>query len=151
MVSWKRGRRDERVGLERGLGQAEQLRAAPRRACRPRRRCCSLIFLELELVDLLAVEQARVADVLDDHLAQHLADDALDVLVVDGHALQAVDLLHLAEQELLHRLLALDAQNVVRVDRAVGERVAGLDLLAVAHDQVARQRDGVERTPRRPR
>ena len=42
------------------------------------------------------------------HPAQHLAHDHLDVLVVDLHALQAVDLLHLVDQVLRELLLALD-------------------------------------------
>ena len=44
---------------------------------------------------------ARIGDL---HLAQHLADDDLDVLVVDLHALHAVDLLHLVDQVLLELL-----------------------------------------------
>ena len=53
-----------------------------------------------------AGQQAGVADALDLHLAEHLGDDDLDVLVVDLDALAAVDVLHLAEQVVLHRLLA---------------------------------------------
>ena len=52
-------------------------------------------------------------------LLEHLADDHADVLVVDLHALQAVDLLHLVQQVLLHRARALDPQDVVRVHRAL--------------------------------
>ena len=43
---------------------------------------------------------------LDLHLAEHLGDDDLDVLVVDLHALRAVDVLDLAQQVLLHGLFA---------------------------------------------
>ena len=48
----------------------------------------------LELVDIhdgAAQEQVGVAGILDAHLAHHLADDDLDVLVVDINALLAVD------------------------------------------------------------
>ena len=45
-------------------------------------------------------------DVLHPHPAQHLADDHLDVLVVDLHALEPVDLLDLVDQVLGQRLLA---------------------------------------------
>ena len=49
--------------------------------------------------------------------AEHLADDDLDVLVVDAHALEAVDLLDLVDQVLRQRLLAQHLQDVVRVRR----------------------------------
>ena len=45
-----------------------------------------------------------VAGLGDLHLAQHLADDDLDVLVVDFHALEAVNFLHFVDQVLLERL-----------------------------------------------
>ena len=85
---------------------------------------------ESELVDDRAGQQARIAHGLDFHLAQHLRDDDLDVLVVDVHALAAVDRLHLADQVVLHRLDAADAQDVVRHQRAVHQRVAGADVVA---------------------
>ena len=45
----------------------------------------SLVLLaEAELVDHLAGQEVAVAGGLDLHLAQHLAEDDLDVLVVDG-------------------------------------------------------------------
>ena len=43
-------------------------------------------------------QQLGVARRVDAHLAQHLANDDLDVLVVDGHTLGPVDLLHLVHQ-----------------------------------------------------
>ena len=62
-----------------------------------------------ELVDQLADHEVGVADLLDPHAPQHLAHDDLDVLVVDGHALQAVDLLHLVHQVALQLAVAEDA------------------------------------------
>ena len=62
--------------------------------------------------------------------------DHADVLVVDLHALQAVDLLHFVEQVLLHRARALDPQNVVRIDRTLGEAVAGAHAVALVHAKV---------------
>jgi len=47
------------------------------------------------LLHLIADQEVGVADLLDPHPAEHLPNDHLDVLVVDAHALQAVDLLHL--------------------------------------------------------
>jgi hypothetical protein len=74
------------------------------------------------LLDLLVDEEVRVADVLDAHAPEHLPDDHLDVLVVDADALQAIDLLDLVHQPGRELLLALHAEDVVRVRRAVLQR-----------------------------
>jgi hypothetical protein len=70
------------------------------------------------------------------HAAQHLAHDHLDVLVVDLHALQAVDVLHLVDDVARQRLDAQQAQDVVRVGRAVDDRLALVHDLAVVHQDV---------------
>ena len=73
---------------------------------------CSLLFsflmllvlaVEHELVHELAGQELRPAGVVDAHLLQHLADDQLDVLVVDLDALRLVDLLHLVDEVQLDR------------------------------------------------
>ena len=74
-------------------------------------------------------------------LAQHLADDHLDVLVVDLHALQAVDVLDLAHQVVGQRRDAQQTQDVVRVRLAVGDDFARLDALALEHVDGAPLRD----------
>ena len=51
---------------------------------------------ELVTVDKLTGQVLGVALLLDPDLLHHLADDDLDVLVVDVHALRLVDLLDLA-------------------------------------------------------
>ena len=107
-----------------------------------------LLVLALEdvLLDLLVDEEVRVAHVLDADAPQHLADDDLDVLVVDGDALQAVDLLDLVDEVRRQLLLALDAKDVVRVRRPVHQRLARahavarlhLDVLALGDQVLAR-------------
>ena len=62
--------------------------------------------------------------------AQHLADDHLDVLVVDLHALQAIDVLHLVDDVARERFHPLEAKDVVGVRRAVDDRLALVDRLA---------------------
>jgi hypothetical protein len=52
------------------------------------RQCLVVAAEELGTLDLLAQDIAGVARVRDLHASQHLADDHLDVLVVDLHALQ---------------------------------------------------------------
>ena len=81
-------------------------------------------------------KSAGVADALDPHLAQHLGDDDLQVLVVDLDALGAVDVLDLAEEVALDGLLAGDPQDVVRDQRPLDQRVAGADAVAAVDAQV---------------
>ena len=85
----------------------------------------------------------RVAHVLDLHPAHHLANDGLDVLVVDVDALQAVNLLNRVDQVSLRVFFAEHGQQVVRVERPVNQRLAGLDVLAFLHVDVHAAGDGV--------
>ena len=96
-------------------------------------------LLELEAVHLAAGQKVGIARVHDGHLAQHLARDDLDVLVVDVHALGYVHALDLTHDVAQRRVRVGEAQQVVRVHRALGELLADLDLAAVAH---ARQQLG---------
>ena len=91
---------------------------------------------EHALVHVLALEELGVARLEHAHLLEHLANDHADVLVVDLHALQAVDLLHFVEQVLLHRARSLDPQNVVRIHRTLGQTVAGAHAIALVHAKV---------------
>ena len=74
---------------------------------------CVLLDHALAL-DLLTVQELAVALVDDLDLAQHLANDHLDVLVVDLHALQAIDVLDFLGQVHGQRLDAQQAQDVLR-------------------------------------
>ena len=99
--------------------------------------------VELDAVDLLADQEGRVARIGDLDLLQHLADDHLDVLVVDLHALQPVDVLDLVDQIVGQRLDAHDAQDVVRHRVAVHQRIALADEVALLHADVLALRDQV--------
>ena len=104
-----------------------------------------VLVLEAESIDLLLEQEVGVADFLDLHPAQHLPDDDFDVLVVDVHALQAIDLLNFVDEVLLQLLLAEHAQNVVRVERAVHQRLAGADAVAFLHVDVRAARESSTR------
>ena len=131
----ERRRRDERLRLQAGLGDALQHRMAGGRP--PVLDQHPLVDrVELEPVDLLADQEGRVAGVEDLDLLQHLANDHLDVLVVDLHALEFVDLLDLVHQELGQRLDAQHPQQVVRHRVAVDDQVARLHAVAFLHHHV---------------
>ncbi len=102
-----------------------------------------VLGLEDELVDLFVDQELGVPDLLDLDPAQHHPDDRLDVLVVDGDALEPVDGLDLLEEVFGQLLLAEDAEDVVRVDRPVHEGVAGPDALPVGDAQVGALGDEV--------
>src|SRR6185436_595731 len=136
------GGRDEAPGLQRGLGDAEQHRLG-RGWALALLLVGQILLVELDLVDLLALEELRLAGVLDLDLLQHLADDDLDVLVVDGHALQPVDVLDLVDQVVGEFFDALDRQNVVRCGVAVIDEVATLNAVAVLYGQALAARDEV--------
>ena len=109
----ERGRRDERVGLQARLGDALQYRVGDRRP-QPVPFRLDVLLIEFGTVDLFAGEEGGLAGFLDLHLLQHLAHDHFDVLVVDAHALQPIDLLDLVDQVAGELLDPQDAQDVVR-------------------------------------
>src|SRR4030095_11730581 len=90
------------------------------------RRRLVVLLLEDELVHQLAHHEVGAAHFLDAYAPEHLAHDDLDVLVVDGHALQAIDLLHFVHEIALQLTIAEDGQGVVRVRGAVHQRLARL-------------------------
>ena len=112
-----------------------------------------VLLVELLAVDLLADQERGVAGVDDLDLLQHLANDHLDVLVVDLHALQSIDVLDLVDEVVGQRL---DAQHVAGCRAApASRRSAGRpsDVVAFLHGDVLALRDQVLARPcpdRRP-
>ena len=92
--------------------------------------------LEVDPVHLLALEELGGAGILDLDLLQHLPDDHLDMLVVDGHALQPVDLLDLVDEIVGQLLDALDGKDVVGRGMAVEQELALLDAVALLHGKM---------------
>src|SRR5215217_8928623 len=131
----ERGCGEEAIGGERGLGYAHKDRVVGGWAAFLLLDACVLGQNSKAVGDLLG-QQLRVAGVVHDHLAQHLAYDDLDVLVVDVHALGAVDLLYLIDQVALGRGAAAAVAEVVlqdgvRVDRPFRDRGVRPDLGAL--------------------
>jgi hypothetical protein len=78
-------------------------------------------LLELETADELAGQEVGITGLEHGYLAKHLTRDDLDVLVVDVDTLAAVDVLDLRDDVEQHVARALEVQQVVRVDRTLGE------------------------------
>ena len=132
MVSWNDAAEMKLTRLQRRLGDAEQDRLAFGRAPGPAPawRCISFISSQ---IDLFAGQQRGVAAVGDLDLLQHLANDHLDVLVVDLHALQTIDFLDFRHEVLGQRLDPQHFEDVVRIGRARDQVVALLDEIAFLH------------------
>ena len=77
------------------------------------------------------------------HLAHHLTDDNLEVLVIDFHTLQAIHILHLVDDILLNSGRALDGQNVAGSDETVGERCTGTYSVILLNKKHSRQRNEI--------
>ena len=121
-----------------------------RTGCAARRLLALVLELGVDLVDLeLSIcspwHHVGLAGVVDLDLLQHLANDHLDVLVVDLHALEPVDLLDLVDQIVGELLDALDRQDVVRRRIAFDDVVALLDGVAVLKMDVLALRDQILR------
>ena len=88
----------------------------------------------------------------DGHLAEHLTNDDLDVLIVDRHTLRAVHALHALNEVLLHGTLTgdvlavlggADLEDVLRVERSREERLAELNVISVCDEQGGTLQDRV--------
>src|SRR5665213_996119 len=93
---------------------------------------------------MLALEELRLARLHHADLLEHLSDNDADVLVVDLHTLEAIDLLHLVQQVFLHRARTLDAKDIVRVDRTFRETISGAHTITFVHTQVLAGRDFIQ-------
>src|SRR5580704_7412655 len=138
----ERGCGDERVCGERGFGDAQEQRPACSRASTLRNHAL-VLFGEAEFVDLLFQQELGIADIFHFAPTHHLANDHFDVLVADVYALEPVDFLDFIDQVRLQLLFAKHGQDVVRVERAVHQRLAGLDALAFLHVDVNAARNRV--------
>ena len=122
------GRGDERVSRERSLGDAQEQRTA----------CCGastvgdntvVLFAEAELIHLLFEKERGVANFFDFDPAHHLPGNGFDVLVVDVHALETIDLLNSVHEIGLRELFSEHGKQVVQVERAIDQSFAGLDMV----------------------
>src|ERR1700682_4680051 len=136
------GRRQPARRVERGLDQAEQ-DGLGHRVIAAFAQHRGVLFLVLPLRDDFARQQVGVAGGIDADFPHHLPDDHLDVLVVDVDTLRAVHLLDLIDEVGLDRLATKDVQQFLRADRAFGDLLSGLDLLAALDVDPGAVRDGV--------
>ena len=82
---------------------------------------------------MITDQKLGIADLFDAHSAQHLPHDDFNMLIVNTHALQAVNFLHLVDQILSQRLFAENVQDIMRIRRAVHQSFPRPDPIAVVH------------------
>ena len=105
--------------------------------------CCDRVVLVVEFaeIDGGAGQERRIAGFLDANLARHLACDNLDVFIVDFDILGAVDLLHLEQDIFVHRVDAVDAENISRRAISLGQLLTCLDVLMLRDGDPHFERD----------
>src|SRR3990167_3137847 len=131
----ERCRRDERLGGQRCLGDTQQHAGVFGHELV----VCSQTLVLAQYrgqLHLIALDEGGVTRLGHFDLAQHLAQDGLDVLVVDLHALQAVNVLNLVDDVLGQGADAQQTQDVVRIARTVGDDFTLVDLFTFEHVQV---------------
>src|SRR5690606_22932282 len=123
-------RRVEGVGRQRSLGDAQQ-----HVLVRGRNTAFgdhAIVFVQqLGALHLFTGDEVGVTRVNDVHATQHLTDDHFNVLVVDLHALQTVNVLHFVDDVGGQLLDTLETQDVVRIRRTVDNHFALVHHLAV--------------------
>ena len=156
VVSWKDAADRKRFRCQRSLGDTHEKLGVGRLA-EALLACFDALFdlavccLELADIDGRAGEQIGASGILDLDLAHHLADDDLDMLIVDINALLTVNLLDLlndiganAGTAELIIVDAADAQNIVRAECAAGQLLTLIDMVAVLDENTCRVRNGVD-------
>ncbi|MCB9958360.1 MAG: hypothetical protein H6843_07135 [Rhodospirillaceae bacterium] len=124
VVSWNEAAEMNDLGLQAGLGDALQHRLALGRAQPSSASVFSFSASKSSRSTCSPTRKVVSPGVGDLDLLQHLANDHLDVLVVDLHALQPIDVLDLVDQIVGQRLHAHHRQDVVRHRVAVHQQVA---------------------------
>ena len=101
--------------------------------------CRLFAFCDQSFVGLVVIQEvyhvARkefgISVFLDADLLQHLANDNLDMLIVDFYTLQTVNSLYLADHVILNGTYTFDLQDIMRVDRTLGQLVSGFQNCSV--------------------
>ena len=110
----------EGIGVERRLGNTKKERRVGGKTeisltCINARLDGFVFGAKLHDVDLAAREKVRIAAVIDLYAVGHLSCDNLDVLIVDFNVLTAVHTLYLADDVVINRINAVEAQDVLHM------------------------------------
>src|SRR5476651_687460 len=129
------GRRDERLSGQRRLGDTQQHTSEFGNEFLVASQTL-VLYQYVSQFHLVALDETRIAGFSDFNFTQHLTQDGLDVLIVDLHALQTVNVLDLVNDVLGQRTHTQQTQDVVWIARAVGDNFAAVYLFAFEDVQV---------------
>src|SRR5690606_5466688 len=127
--------RNEGVGRQRGLGDAQQhvvVGGGDAAFCD----YAVVLVQQFGTLNLFTGNEAGVTRINDIHTTQHLTDDHFNVLVVDLHALQTINVLHFVDDVGGQLLDALQTQDVVRIRRTVDNHFALVHDLPLVHQHL---------------
>src|SRR5262249_45409526 len=85
----------------------------------------------------------RIAWRYDLHMTQHLADNDLEVVIMNIGSGRAVDTLGLLEQVACECITSLQAQHILQIEGARDERIATSNMLPIAYQQCPAARNTV--------
>ena len=93
------------------------------------------------LLYLLAPQELSITRIRNLHLTQHLAHDHFDMLIVDLHALQTINRLHLVHQILLQILRTTHFQQLLRNNRSFRQLLSLVNKVTRENNHVLVHRD----------
>ena len=91
---------------------------------------------EVALVNYLVVQESCITGIDDLHLAHHLTNNNLEVLVVDFYTLHTIDVLCLIDDIILYSRRSLDRKDVLRSDSSVRQRYTGAYVVAFLYENL---------------
>ena len=107
------GSRNKALGLQRGLGDSKENRLG---FCRFTSLLLHLLVHpeEFRALNLIAPKERGIPRIGYPDLAQHLADNNLNMLIIDLHSLETINLLHLGNQMLHQCMGSQDLKDFMR-------------------------------------
>src|ERR1700754_1113530 len=102
-----------------------------------------VLFEEFELIDRIFFEESCITRIDDRQLTHHLANDHLDMLVIDLHTLKTINFLDLIHNVFLNSKRSLDRKNIRRSYLTIGQLCAGLDKVTILCKDLPCQRNKI--------
>ena len=93
-------------------------------------------FREDTAIHVLTPQVIGIPWLADTNLAEHARDNDFNVLVVNDNTLGAINFLNFGNQVILYPRLSKNIENIVRVDRSIGQRLTLFHFLSSCHSDV---------------
>ena len=97
--------------------------------------------MKLVFINLLTVDEFCITNGNDFYLAEHLAYDNADVLIIDRYALRTVYGLDFVHKVILKGIFTKNIKNIAWIRCAVTQLLAGFYFVTVAHKHMLLRRN----------